>query len=308
MELSYHLKPRSEKVTEATRAPLERRPVQVRGHVTGHGEVVEPYQASRNVRVDDAKYKKFSDMSAGEQKGVDYDTHSVYKGPNAYGVFGIHGGKISEVVAHLTDRIAGERHSKYLFSASKESGNSDLVIKGHQYDDPEALELAHKVPVVVSLAISSNKDKTVLVDGRNEFLADEITNSLREHGFSVKKPFSSHLNGMKKSNIANQGREGVGVQIQLPKDLRNDMTDELRGENPDREGTLLSKFTKAVGSVLERVDPNRSVAETEDLGARDGRARTKNLFIGEFSELKADKKTGDCPIHHRNQRIARCFT
>ena len=236
------------------------------------------------------KYKKFDELAAGEQRGTDYEIHSTHKGSNKYGVFGIHGGKISEVITHLTDRIAGNDHSKYLFEARKERGNSDLILKGHSFNEPEAVNLAQRSAVVVSLAISQNKDRTILVDGRNEHLADELTKSLKENGFSVKKPFASHLNGHKKTNIANQGNHEMGVQIQIPKALRTDMTEELRGENPDQEGTLISKFSNSVKSVLDRVSPDRSVAETHEQGTRDGRARTSQLYIGEFSELKLQKK------------------
>lgn len=278
-----------QKILESRR-PLVPTPAHVRGHLTDEGSVVEPYESHRNrlpVTSREPRYRNFDDLALNEPSSS-YQI-DVREG-SGYGIFGIHGGKISDVVSHLTDTIAGNDFTKYHFKGTKSRGNGDLVLSGHQFNEPSAVRLANHVPVVLSLAISDKRDNIVLIDGRNEFLCDELTDSLNSAGFKVHKPFRSHLNGRKRTNIANKGSSGMGVQIQLPKDLRMQMTQELENGTANNPDSLTSKFGHVVRGVLDRVSPEESVSRTKAQLRDSGRVRNDDLYIGEFSDLTSDKK------------------
>jgi len=272
--------------------PLQRTPTNVRGHVTREGAVVDPYESHRNTRVPITpvvRYKKFEQLAEGEGPGA-YEIHSDIRPDAKYGIIGIHGGKISKVVSYLTEKLSGSDFSKYTFEGKKASGNGNLVLQGSKFNEPRAIEVAQSVPVAISLAISDRKDKVVLIDGRNEALSDDLTLSLKSKGFIARKPFDSHRNGRRRTNIANLGSTGMGVQIQLPKGLRMQMTQELDEGRAAQPNSLLTKFTQAVRGVLDRTDPADSVVRTKAQIRSSGRERTSHNYIGEFSDLTPDKK------------------
>jgi phage replication-related protein YjqB (UPF0714/DUF867 family) len=74
---------------------------------------------------------------------------------------------------------------------------------------------------------NGDDDASVWVGGLHEPLRDAIAAALRDSGFRAKSVGEGHpLSGRDPTNICNRGRQGAGVQLELPMALRLRLTDD----------------------------------------------------------------------------------
>ncbi|MCW0018961.1 poly-gamma-glutamate hydrolase family protein [Rhizobium sp. BT-226] len=133
-----------------------------------------------------------------------------------------HGGKIENPASAIVEEIAGHDYSLYAFEGNLSADNLfELHIPSEQFDEPLALGLAAKARLVV--AIHGRQDygdgETIWMGGRDTTSRQTIGAALVEAGFKVDDE-PPKFRGRDASNICNRGKQGQGVQLEIPSALR----------------------------------------------------------------------------------------
>ena len=176
-------------------------------------------------------YGNFVELSACEREGTDFLV-TVKERDSGVLVMAPHGGHIEPGTSKIASFIAGSDFSSYHFEGLlRGRKHCELHITSHQFDEPKALCVVAKSSVVLAVhgrADTQNGEtdkETVWVGGLDERLGSVIVGKLIDGGF--KAAFAdSELAGRHPSNICNRGKKSQGVQLELPRDLRNRLSDD----------------------------------------------------------------------------------
>lgn len=188
------------------------------------------------------KYRDFSALFAAESKGLAYRFDIRDRGGN-WLVMAPHGGKIESGTSAIAQAIAGEDRSFYAFEGIKPQNNyPDLHITSDRYDEPQAVELAMRADRIV--AVHGRKDKqphvedgeTTWVGGLDLGRKQKTVDELQQAGFKAIVADVS-MRGLEPNNICNRGRSGEGVQLEIPKSLRDQLV---------ADGGLMQSYADAV--------------------------------------------------------------
>jgi phage replication-related protein YjqB (UPF0714/DUF867 family) len=135
-----------------------------------------------------------------------------------------HGGRIEPGTSEIAATIAGDTQSFYAFEALRPG----LHITSARFDEPQALALVGEAQKVVAIhGRADNGDPlTVGVGGLDMALRDEIVAALRAVGFAAAIVTQGRLAGRDLANICNRSATGAGVQLELPRTLRTQLTTE----------------------------------------------------------------------------------
>lgn len=188
------------------------------------------------------KYSNFAELAAGERAGVDYQIHVENRG-SPVAIFAPHGGRIEPGTLEIAATIAGEVLSFYAFEALRAAGNrGSLHITSTRFDEPLALELVGNAQKVVAIHGRADGDDPLTVDvgSLDTALREKIATALTTAGFAAAVLDQGRLAGRDPANICNRGVTGAGVQLELPRVLRNQLT---------TEPTSLRAFCDAVRSA-----------------------------------------------------------
>jgi phage replication-related protein YjqB (UPF0714/DUF867 family) len=142
------------------------------------------------------------------------------------------------MTSEIAIAIAGADFSLYCFEGLRTRPHGDLHITSHKYDECQAIDAAEKCDVVVAIHGRSDRDdpETVWLGGLDVPILEKMEKQLKLAGFSVEIQ-SKDLAGAHQNNICNRGRTGRGVQLEVPKSLRN----ELKSNS-----TRLGAFSEAI--------------------------------------------------------------
>lgn len=187
------------------------------------------------------KYSSFVELYLVEKNGSDYLKQAVKRASNCL-IMAPHGGKIEPGTSELAKAVASEDHSLFLFEGIRKRPHNDLHVTSHKYDDEEAIEIVSEHAVVVAFHGRRDRDDpaTVHVGGLDAATRDAIISELALEGFNAAVG-CGELAGEHENNICNRGSRSSGVQLEVPKSLRNDLLSE-----PD----LLNKFSRAVRKAI----------------------------------------------------------
>jgi phage replication-related protein YjqB (UPF0714/DUF867 family) len=186
------------------------------------------------------QYSCYADLRACEPEGTSFRIRVVERN-SAIAIIAPHGGRIEPGTSETAALIAGEYFSLYCFE-SLISGRR-LHITSARFDEPRGLALveASRIAIAVHGRADAADPKTIWMGGLHLQLRDEIGGALERAGFPIS--LDHHMQGKHPSNICNRGRLRAGIQIELPRSLRNS----LRGDADAREA-----FASAVrGPLLE---------------------------------------------------------
>ena len=155
-----------------------------------------------------------------------------------------HGGTIEPITSKLAEATAGASFSWYCFEGL--NGNrGNLHITSSNFDEPQCLKLIAPCDVVV--ALHGRKDEedpaTIFLGGLNEVQRDAICLELKNAGFSATTA-NTKFPGRDRSNICNRGHQGMGVQLELPRSLRNRL---------DNDKMLFNGFVGALDRAINRI-------------------------------------------------------
>jgi phage replication-related protein YjqB (UPF0714/DUF867 family)/ppGpp synthetase/RelA/SpoT-type nucleotidyltranferase len=168
------------------------------------------------------KYRSYPALAAGETEGVDYRKLITEK-PSPVLIAVPHGGTIEPGTSEIATSIAGNDFSLYCFEGLiPNRPHTDLHIESHLFDEPNALRLAAAANVVVTVhgRKDSGDTETIWLGGLDHGLRDAIAKALQDAGFRVNTT-GHRLPGEELDNICNRGRHGAGVQLEIPRSLRD---------------------------------------------------------------------------------------
>ncbi len=167
-------------------------------------------------------YATFAELSRHEIEGIDYRIRVIDRSSRIV-VVAPHGGKIESGTSEVAASIAAEKFSFYCFEGLKRQQNVRLHITSDRFDEPRGLRLveASEIAIGVHGRRDSGSGQAVWLGGRNERLRDAIGKALERAGFRTQAQTEGDaLSGRCKTNICNRGRNAAGVQLELPKSLR----------------------------------------------------------------------------------------
>lgn len=165
-------------------------------------------------------FKSFADLAAAYKEGVDYCIKKQTGLHPHIAVVAPHGGAIEPPTSQIASDIAGQEFSCYLFEGIRKSNNyKALHLTSEYFDERKCLELIADCDQVVTVHGCKEGEVEVLLGGRDKALAVLIAEALESEG--VRARLEGHdFAGTASTNICNQGKSKVGVQLELTEALR----------------------------------------------------------------------------------------
>jgi len=164
------------------------------------------------------RFHSFEALATAMTEGVDYRIRSKDRGTSVV-ILAPHGGTIEPGTSEIAEAIAGADFSFYCFEALKTGAHGEFHITSHRFDEPRAVDLVGRSSTAV--AVHGRKDDgsdTVWLGGRAVALRDAIGASLCNAGFEAQP--NTTLPGLHETNICNRTGSGTGVQLEVPRTLR----------------------------------------------------------------------------------------
>ena len=163
-------------------------------------------------------YQCYADLAAAESEGVHYRVRVVERASPIV-VVAPHGGRIEPGTSETAALIAAGDFSLYCFE-SLVSGRR-LHLTSSRFDEPRGLALveASEIPIAIHGRADGGDPRTIWMGGLHVDLRNAVGDSLERAGFSTST--DHHMQGKHPNNICNRGRLRAGVQIELPRSLRN---------------------------------------------------------------------------------------
>lgn len=185
----------------------------------GHSVVLDLW--AEDERVSD-KYSRFTDLATGEVYGVDYRICLTDRN-SPIAIVAPHGGTIEGGTSEISSAIARNDHSIYCFEGLIAGRrHTALHLRSELFDEPQGCNLVAAADIAIGIHGRADKDdtETISMGGRDIALRDEIATALRSAGFKVAIAAKA-LRGEDQNNICNRGRRKEGVQLEIPKTLRD---------------------------------------------------------------------------------------
>ncbi len=206
------------------------------------------------------------------QAGRDYTITSSQQFKTNVVVLSIHGGKIELKTSHISHALAKRyQWNRYDFAghgtAQCLSGrrNFDVLhVTSSKFDEPQALKLVRAHPKAVSIHGYGNHNGyppgTICVGGRN---ATQIAEFIR-HIENNQESFSAYtlipvdarhlkpgdvcagLGGTAPRNIVNQTSTGMGLQLELSAQMRNDLTNRQSPQTAELQDIVYGAIYQAL--------------------------------------------------------------
>jgi phage replication-related protein YjqB (UPF0714/DUF867 family) len=190
------------------------------------------------------RYRCFDELAKSERHKIDYQIEFDERNESV-AIIAPHGGRIELRTTQIAKAIAGSKYNFYSFTGLRQSGAFEhLHITSVRFDEPQCVHLINKCDIVV--AIHGRKDRgdpsTVWLGGRDTALREAIEQQLEAAKFHTKSAKGTGLEGEAPKNICNRGRRQMGVQLELPRTLRDSLaSNEVR----------FKEFVSAIGKAIE---------------------------------------------------------
>jgi phage replication-related protein YjqB (UPF0714/DUF867 family) len=170
------------------------------------------------------RYANFADLAAHEVEDISYRVSIVVRASPIV-IVAPHGGEIEPGASQIATEIAGSTFSLYSFEGLVPGRpHNDLHISSDRFDEPQGSRLveASELAIGVHGRSDGSDAESVWMGGLNDLLRDEIGDELNRGGFKAKTTGHA-LPGRVPTNICNRGRQRAGVQIELPRTLRDNL-------------------------------------------------------------------------------------
>lgn len=189
------------------------------------------------------EHPNFAALKRVERESVDFDIVCCPR-RSPVAVIAPHGGEIEPGTSEIAAAIAGDEFNLYCFEGRKPKGNTGLHITSTNFDEPKCLGLIASCDRVVTVHGCRKGKRTAFLGGRDAELRDAIRDSLIACGFRTGRAPNTDLQGVSPRNICNKGRRGRGAQVELSRDLRDELRD---------DGERLAAFAAAIRTALSRL-------------------------------------------------------
>ncbi|NTJ66157.1 poly-gamma-glutamate hydrolase family protein [Agrobacterium rhizogenes] len=170
------------------------------------------------------RYNSFSALCEYETEGVDYRIHIMDRS-SPVAVIVPHGGFIEPATSEIALAIADERFSLYRFEGLDPARlHHELHVTSENFDEPIANDLVANSAIVIAVHGRADRDdpQSSWIGGLDVSLRDLIADALRRDGFvAVARKEGEALAGASAGNICNRGQRQVGVQLEIPRRVRD---------------------------------------------------------------------------------------
>ncbi len=189
------------------------------------------------------RYGSFAELKKGEREGIDFRVCALDRRSPVV-IVAPHGGYIEPMTAEIAAAIAADRYSVYCFEGLRDRPHRDLHITSDRFDEPRGLRLVQSCEIAIGVhgRADDGDRESIWMGGRLTELRDDMAISLRAAGYRTLTEGHS-LTGTGTNNICNRGKRHAGVQLELPRTLR----DQLRDES-DR----LTAFGEIIRAVVDQ--------------------------------------------------------
>jgi len=195
------------------------------------------------------KYKNFAELEQSEKEDEDYTLFYRELGSELV-IMAPHGGGIEPGTIDIADALAGCDYTFYAFKGLKKTGNKTLHISSNTFD--EALGVKASQNALIAISIHGSKDRTEMVHigGKHEVLKQKIRDALNASGFHAELTDLPGLRGISPENICNRCKSGKGVQLEIPRGLREKLFDQLDHRLLRKKTILFYQFVNTLREVL----------------------------------------------------------
>ncbi|AYG67667.1 MULTISPECIES: poly-gamma-glutamate hydrolase family protein [unclassified Rhizobium] len=194
------------------------------------------------------RYGSFSALCEHETEGIDYRIRIEDRSSNV-AIITPHGGFIEPATSDVALAIARDRFSLYCFEGLDPARlHHELHITSDNFDEPVANSLVAKSSVVVAIHGRTDRDdpETSWIGGLGLSLRDRIVEALCRNGFAAAvRARGEALAGTSVGNICNRGKRHAGVQIEIPRGVR----DALMADTEK-----LERYARAVRHAIDQFD------------------------------------------------------
>ena len=180
-------------------------------------------------------YTGFDELAKHEAVDIDYHI-SINAVGSAVTIIAPHGGGIEPGTSEIARRVAAQDYNCYCFSGIKISNNSRLHITSHNFNEPAAIKLISTSDIVIAIHACTGTAGLVYLGGLDTPLKKSIAAELQARGIGVSLK-DSRFKGENPDNICNRGRTGLGVQLEITRDLR---------DNPAKKETIAEAVRAAL--------------------------------------------------------------
>ncbi|EJK84477.1 poly-gamma-glutamate hydrolase family protein [Rhizobium rhizogenes] len=200
------------------------------------------------------RYSSFSTLREHETEGVDYRIRVEARSSPAT-IIAPHGGFIEPTTSEIALEMASDTFSAYCFEGLRAGrAHHELHITSDRFDEPKARALVSASSIVVAIhgRIDRDDPEASWVGGLDEVLRDVIVQALSEGAFrAVARVKGEPLAGTAAGNICNGGKRNVGVQLEIPRTLR----DELAADS-ERLRRYAASVRQAIRRYMSMLEPS----------------------------------------------------
>lgn len=194
-------------------------------------------------------YQNFAELAGHHREGEAYRIRSRFTG-SALTIMAPHGGGIEPGSCAIAGAIAGNEHNCYLFQGILPSDNRRLHLTSCLFDEPQALALAARSAVIVSVHGCAGHEPMVFVGGGSLYLANALREALTSAGFAALPALAAGLRGRHPANLCNRGTSGQGVQLELSLAMREHLLGRPDAEWQYQPLQPFLRFTETVRQLL----------------------------------------------------------
>jgi phage replication-related protein YjqB (UPF0714/DUF867 family) len=195
------------------------------------------------------KYKNFAELERYETADEDYTL--LYRGLDSkLAVMAPHGGGIEPGTIDIADALAGGEFTFYAFKGLKKTGNKTLHISSNTFDEALGVKTSQNALIVISIHGSKDRTQTVHIGGRHQELKQNIRDALTASGFHAELTDLPGLRGISPENICNRCKGGKGVQLEIPRGLREKLFDQLDHRLLRKKTILFYRFVNTLREAL----------------------------------------------------------
>lgn len=168
------------------------------------------------------EFDSFAKLSEKYREGSDFKIEALSRGSKIL-IMAPHGGKIEPGTSRIAQEIAGGDYSLYLFEGFLLEDNRRLHITSAKFDEPKALKMLADATYVVTVHGRRNNDdpECIWIGGLCVEGCEAVARNLRELGFSASINSTGELAGRAKENICNRGKLDRGIQLEIPRSVRD---------------------------------------------------------------------------------------
>lgn len=194
------------------------------------------------------RYGSFAELAAATKEGEDWRVVER-DGSTDLLVLAPHGGGIEAGTSELAVAVAGDDHALYVFEALRAKDPDELHITSTRFDEPRCLARLRAAGRVLTLHGCQGEAPKALVGGRDEALGARVTAALAAIDV-VCEPATGDLGGDARTNVANRGKSGAGVQVELSRGLRAQLFAGLDRRGRTRPTPLFARFVAALRNAV----------------------------------------------------------